>query len=81
MDGNAVREALQKKPFVPFTLRLIDGRSVCVPNPDLCAASSGVVIVIDPDDESTAILEPLLIVSVEYPGSTLPSVGLQEKQQ
>src|SRR4029077_1141511 len=65
MEINAIREALHRQPFRPFSLRLADGRELFVPHPDFVALSPRRVVVINHDDESTAILEPLLIVSVE----------------
>lgn len=34
MDIAGVRDALHSQPFVPFTIRLADGRSLPVPHPD-----------------------------------------------
>jgi len=47
-------------------LRLADGRELFVAHPDFVALSPRRVVVIHHQDESSAILEPLLIVSVEY---------------
>jgi hypothetical protein len=66
MEIHAIREALHRQPFRPFSLRLADGRELFVPHPDFVALSPRRVVVINHHDESTAILEPLLIVSVEY---------------
>ena len=65
MEINAIREALHRQPFRPFSLRLADGRELFVPHPDFVALSPRRVIVINPQDQSHSILEPLLIVSVE----------------
>jgi hypothetical protein len=67
---------LHKQPFQPFTLRLVDGRELHVPHPDFVAVSARRVAVITPHDESLALLEPLLMVSLEYAGTgqgTTPS--------
>ncbi len=66
MKINAIREALHRQPFRPFSLRLADGRELFVPHSDFVALSPRRVVVINHHDESTAILEPLLIVSVDY---------------
>jgi hypothetical protein len=66
MEVSAIREAMHRQPFRPFSLRLADGRELFVPHPDFVALSPRQVVVIHHQDESTAILEPLLIVSVEY---------------
>lgn len=68
MDANAIREALHLHPFKPFTLRLADGRALQVPHPDFVAVSTRRVIVINSADESMSVLEPILIVSLDYAG-------------
>lgn len=69
MDVAAIREAIHAQPFRPFTLRLADGRALLVPHPDFVAVSPRRVAVISAQDESLAVLEPLLIVSLEYTGT------------
>lgn len=66
METNAIREALHRQPFQPFSLRLADGRELIVPHPDFVAVSNRRVVVINSQDESTSLLEPLLIVSLEF---------------
>jgi hypothetical protein len=68
METNAISEALHRQPFRPFSLRLADGRELYVPHPDFVALSPRRVIVINAQDESHSILEPLLIVSLENTG-------------
>jgi hypothetical protein len=70
MDVNVIREALHKQPFEPFVFRLADGRQLAVPHPDFVAVSNRRVLVISPQDESVAWLEPLLIVSLDYAGAS-----------
>jgi hypothetical protein len=65
MDIAGIREALHKEPFEPFAIRLADGRSLPVPHPDFVAVSPRRVIVVA-DDGSWAVVEPLLIVSLDY---------------
>ena len=77
MEVNVVREARHRQPFRPFSLRLADGRELQVPHPDFVAVSPRRVIVINPQDESHSILEPLLIVSVEYVGGSQPAGNQQ----
>lgn len=74
MDIAGVREALHAQPFVPFTIRLADGRSVPVPHPDFVALTPRRVIVGAADD-TWAVLEPLLIVSLDH-GPTRPADGI-----
>ncbi len=68
MEVPALRAALHAQPFRPFTLRLADGREVPVPHPDFVAVAPNGrrVAVFHPTDDSLSILEPLLIVSLEY---------------
>jgi hypothetical protein len=68
MDLQGIREALQRQPFEPFSMRLADGRSVLVTHPEAVAVGRRRVIVVRPDD-SWLVLEPLLIVSLDYNGS------------
>jgi hypothetical protein len=65
MDMGGIREALHKQPFEPFAIRLADGRSLPVPHPDFVALTPRRVIV-GAEDDSWAVVEPLLIVSLDY---------------
>jgi hypothetical protein len=76
VDATALRNALRAQPFQPFVLRLADGREVRVPHPDFVAVSPRKVIVIHPD-ESWSVLEPLLIVSLEF-ATGAPTNGSQQ---
>jgi hypothetical protein len=67
MDLEGVREALQKRPFEPFYIRLADGRSLTVRHPEMVAVGKRRIIVVEPDD-SWSVIEPLLIVSLDYNG-------------
>lgn len=64
MNIAGVRETLHKQPFVPFVMRLADGRSLAVPHPDFVALTPRRVIV-GAEDDSWSIVEPLLIVSLD----------------
>jgi hypothetical protein len=72
MNTGAIREALHKQPFEPFSLRLADGREIQVRHPDFVAVSPGRVIVIHPPEESVSMIEPLVIVSLEWPARPAP---------
>jgi len=65
MDIAGVRDALHSQPFVPFTIRLADGRALPVPHPDFVALTPRRVIVGAADD-TWSVLEPLLIVSLDH---------------
>lgn len=70
MDIAGVRELLHRQPFEPFVIRLADGRSFPVPHRDFVALTPRRVIV-GAEDDTWAIVEPLLIVSLE----SLPPKG------
>ena len=70
MDIAGVREVLHKEPFVPFVIRLADGRSLPVPHPDFVALTPSRAIVVAEDD-TWSFVEPLLIVSLD----TMPAKG------
>lgn len=67
MDLQGIREALQRQPFEPFSICLADGRSLPIPHPEMVAVGKRRVIVVEPDD-SWSVVEPLLIVSLDYNG-------------
>jgi hypothetical protein len=68
MDIAGVREALHAQPFVPFVLRLADGRGLPVPHPDFVALTPRRVIV-GATDDTWSVVEPLLIVSLDHEAS------------
>ncbi|HOC00835.1 MAG TPA: hypothetical protein PKM43_19055 [Verrucomicrobiota bacterium] len=68
MDIQAIREALHRQPFEPFSIRLADGRSLPVPHPDFVALGPRRIVVVAEDD-SWSVIEPLLIVSLDQNGA------------
>ena len=73
MDIGGIQEALHTEPFEPFTIRLADGRGLPVPHPDFVAVGQRRVVVVA-QDNSWTVLEPILIVSLDYqtPSSAPP---------
>ncbi len=67
MDLQGIREALRRQPFEPFSICLADGRSLPVPHPEMVAIGKRRIIVVKPDD-AWSVIEPLLIVSLDYDG-------------
>jgi hypothetical protein len=65
MDMAGVREALHARPFVPFSLRLADGRALPAPHPAFVAITPRRVIV-GATDDSWSVVEPALLVSVDH---------------
>jgi hypothetical protein len=71
MDLQGVREALLRRPFEPFHIRLADGRSLAVRHPEMVAVGKRRIVVVLPDD-SSLFIEPLLIVSLDFNGEQPP---------
>ena len=70
MHVDTIREAVRRQPFVPFVLRMNDGREFNVPHPEYVAVSRRQVYVIDPVTDGGTFLEPVLIASLEPQEST-----------
>jgi hypothetical protein len=66
MQIDGLREAIAKNPFEPFAIQLADGRSILVKHPEFVAVGKRRAVVIQ-DDDSCLWLEPLLIVSLDWP--------------
>jgi virulence-associated protein VagC len=79
MDLEGVREALLKRPFESFNIRLADGRSLAVRHPEMVAVGKRRIIVVEPDD-SWLVIEPLLIVSLDYNGERSARTDHREKE-
>ncbi len=78
MNLTGVREALKQQPFRPLHLRLADGRSVLIRHPDFAMVDSGhrQLAVFTPPDDALMIIEPLLIVSMDFaPPAAAPAAG------
>ena len=73
MELEAIREAVHRQPFQPFALRLADGRQLLVPHPDFIAVPPvGRRVAVFDHAGALSILEPLLIVSIDF-AQTSPS--------
>ncbi len=67
VDIAGIREALHREPFKPFVIRLADGRSLPVAHPDFVALTRRlIIVVVDDEVGSWSVIEPLLIVSLDY---------------
>jgi len=64
MNVDTIREAVRRQPFVPFTLRMNDGREIYIPHPEYIAVSLRQVYVIDAVTDAGTFLEPILIASM-----------------
>jgi len=76
MDIRGIREALRREPFQAFTMRLADGRSLPIPHPEFVAVHPRRVIVIA-EDASWSVVEPLMVVSLDYDGTSAPPQGAE----
>ena len=76
MQVLVLREALRARPFRPFTIRRTDGRSLPVPHPELFGVAGRTVFVASPaQDESYALVDSMLIVSLDYTAAASPNGG------
>jgi hypothetical protein len=77
MHVDAIRAVIRRAPFIPFLLRMNDGRVFNVPHPDYLAVSRRFVIFIDPETDAPIWLEPILIASLEFaePPQSAPEDG------
>ena len=77
MTIEKVREVLHANPFVPFSVRLADGRSVPVLHPDFASASqTGRILHIfyGPNDASTFV-DVVLVTALEMNPSAAAGQG------
>jgi hypothetical protein len=65
MDLKQLRDARLRIPFKPFTIRLTDGRSIPVDEPEHIAVGNGRAVVIQ-EDASVLWIDPALVVSLDY---------------
>ena len=80
MDLKGIRESLQRQPFEPFSIRLADGRSLSVPHPEMVAVGKRRIIVVGTND-SWSVIEPLLIVSLDYNGKRRPRTKQRKRRK
>jgi len=72
MDVLRIREAVRRKPFKPFVILLADGRTLPVPHPEFVAMGPRRIVVVA-EDNSWSVVEPLMVVSLDYNGQGTPS--------
>jgi hypothetical protein len=66
MTGEQIRRLYQATPFQPFRVHMANRRSVDVPHPDFMHLTpTGRRLIIDREDDSSEIIDVLLITSVE----------------
>lgn len=67
MHVDDIRKALRQMPFVPFKIRLVDGRVLTVKHPDFVAVTRRNLIVVDADTDDITWVDPNLTVSLDFP--------------
>ncbi len=66
MTIEQLRTTLRAQPFLPFTIRMADGRSFSIPHPDFLSMSpTGRTAVIFHEDGSASIVDLLLMTELE----------------
>jgi hypothetical protein len=66
MNTHDTREAVLRRPFIRFTLRMNDGREFQIPHAEYVAVSRRTVMVIDAESEAGVFLQPILIASMHF---------------
>ncbi len=67
MTVEQLKLAHSATPFRPFTIRMADGRTFPVTHPEFMSRSkSGRTVVVSNDDDSSSILDLLLMTEIEY---------------
>jgi hypothetical protein len=75
MSVSTIREAIQARPFRPFTVYVADQRSYRVPHPEYIAiGSQGRTLAIFHDDGGVSVLDMLLISGIDV-APAAPSDG------
>ena len=77
MNPDEIRETMHRVPFEPFSLRLADGREIFVTHPDFIAVGRRRIVVVHEDD-SSSVISPLMIVSLEFNGEASGAGDSQE---
>ena len=76
MELSAIREAVRQQPFVPFRLKMADGSDVLVRHPEMIAIpEAGRRVVVFNEYDALTILDPLLIVSINFPATQQSSTN------
>ena len=73
MTVEAIREAVHRKPFMPFNISLADGRQVYVRSPEylfLLPKSPRTIIVAGDRESAFTIIDLLLVISLDFVGQT-----------
>jgi len=75
MTVEDIRTALRQTPFVPFSIRLADGRALSVKHPEFIIATRRNLIVVDPDTDAISWVDPMLALSLDFTPGGIKSSG------
>src|SRR5688572_10687852 len=74
MTVDQVRRFFNATPFLPFSIRMPDGRSIHVPHKDfMFLTPSGRVVVIAHADDSVNVIDTFLITDLEVKAGGIPT--------
>ena len=65
MNLEGIRDALHRRPFLPFSIGLVDGRSFEVRHPEFVILGPRLVTVIM-DEATWSVVDPLLVLTIDY---------------
>lgn len=66
MNPEAIRELLQRRPFIPFVIRLSSGETYDVRHPECIAIAKTRIVVTDPEEDRVAVCSLMHVTSVDY---------------
>ncbi len=66
MRLRVLREHVNKVPFIPFIMRMVDGSNLEVRHPETISIGKDAIFVSLVDDKIFRIVEPLLVQTIEY---------------
>jgi hypothetical protein len=76
MNVDNIRTALRQTPFVPFAIRLADGRALRAEHPEFVIVTRRNLIVADPETEAITWVDPMLVLSLDFmPGGPGAAAG------
>ena len=78
MELGQLRKFVAAKPFKPFEIRLVDGRTFEIPHPEFCMIPPNMrhtVFVAQPGDEAVDVIDTMMIASVRTRENGAGGVG------
>lgn len=68
MNVSTLRAAKNEQPFMPFVVTFVDGRRFEIPHGDYLSINpNGRSAIVYRKDGSYAVIDPLLVLSIDYP--------------